>query len=207
MRRSVMSFSLILLPLVVVACKDKPSPAAQAALAGPPPDSFRVVLETNKGKIVVDVNRAWAPLGADRFYELVTDGYFDEDRFFRVVPGFVAQFGVNNDKKANDKWEAKPILDDPVRQKNLRGTISYAQDAKNSRSHQLFINLKDNVRLDTMNFAPIGHVVEGMNVADSIYSGYGSKPVYNLILFQGNTYLRRMFPKLDYIKTARIVPR
>jgi peptidyl-prolyl cis-trans isomerase A (cyclophilin A) len=188
-----------------IACKEKPSPDVLIAQAGAPPDSFRVAFETSRGRIVVEITRAWAPLGADRFFELVSSEFFDEERFYRVVPGFIAQFGANDDKTINAWWDAKPILDDPVRAKNVRGTIAYAKAEPNSRSHQLFINLSDNTRLDTMGFAPIGRVVEGMSVADSIYSGYGEKPDYNLLLIQGNNYLRRMFPKLDYIKTARVV--
>ena len=189
-----------------LACKDKPAAAVRTAPVGPAPDSFRVAFETSRGRFVVAVHRAWSPKGADRFYDLVAEGFFDENRFFRVLPGFIAQFGVNDDKKLNEKWEAVTIADDPVKETNAHGTLVFASDGKNSRSHQLFINLADNRNLDKQGFAPIGRVVEGMAVADSIYSAYGESPNYHLLATLGNSYLKRMFPKLDVITTARIVP-
>jgi peptidyl-prolyl cis-trans isomerase A (cyclophilin A) len=178
----------------------------QTAL-GRAPDSFRVAFATNRGTFVVQVTRAWAPRGADRFYQLAGENFFDENRFYRVLPGFIAQFGANDDPKRNAQWEAQPLLDDPPREKNRRGTVSFAFLEPNSRTHQLFVNLKDNPSLDAQRFAPVGLVVEGMNVVDSLYATYGEKPQYNLIATMGNRYLARMFPKLDYIETARIVSR
>jgi peptidyl-prolyl cis-trans isomerase A (cyclophilin A) len=203
LRRS--HWPLALVPLLAFACKDTP-PARHAPL-GPTPDSFRVAFETSRGTFVVQTNRAWAPKGADRFYELVGEGFFDENRFYRVLPGFIAQFGANDDKKRNEQWEARPIADDPAREKNRRGTISFASLGPGSRTHQLFINLKNNASLDAQGFAPIGSVIEGMSVVDSLYDDYGETPKYHLIATLGNNYLARMFPKLDYIKTARIVGR
>jgi peptidyl-prolyl cis-trans isomerase A (cyclophilin A) len=194
---------LAFVPLLSLACKDTP-PARHAPL-GPTPDSFRVAFETSRGTFVVQASRAWAPKGADRFYELVGEGFFDENRFYRVLPGFIAQFGANDDKKRNEQWEARPIADDPAREKNRRGTISFASLGPGSRTHQLFINLKDNASLDAQGFAPIGTVIEGMSVVDSLYDDYGETPKYHLIATLGNKYLARMFPKLDYIRTARIV--
>jgi peptidyl-prolyl cis-trans isomerase A (cyclophilin A) len=194
---------LALVPLLALACKDTP-PARHAPL-GPTPDSFRVAFETSRGTFVVQADRAWAPKGADRFYELVGEGFFDENRFYRVLPGFIAQFGANDDKKRNEQWEARPITDDPAREKNRRGTISFASLGPGSRTHQLFINLKDNASLDAQGFAPIGSVIEGMSVVDSLYDDYGETPKYHLIATLGNKYLARMFPKLDYIKTAKFV--
>jgi peptidyl-prolyl cis-trans isomerase A (cyclophilin A) len=194
---------LAFVPLLSLACKDTP-PARHAPL-GPTPDSFRVAFETSRGTFVVQATRAWAPKGADRFYELVGEGFFDENRFYRVLPGFIAQFGANDDKKRNEQWEARPIADDPAREKNRRGTISFASLGPGSRTHQLFINLKDNASLDAQGFAPIGTVIEGMSVVDSLYDDYGETPKYHLIATLGNKYLARMFPKLDYIRTARIV--
>jgi peptidyl-prolyl cis-trans isomerase A (cyclophilin A) len=191
-----------LLPLMV-ACGD--APPSQQAVAGPAPDSFRVAFTTNRGTFVVEAKRAWAPNGVDRFYQLVGEGFFDENRFYRVLPGFIAQFGANDDKKRNEQWEAKPIPDDPAREKNRRGTISFANLGPGTRTHQLFINLKDNASLDAQGFAPVGRVVEGMAVADSLYDEYGEIPKYQLIATLGNKYLARMFPKLDYITSARIV--
>ena len=188
-----------------MACKDKQA-MVRTAPVGAAPDSFRVAFETSRGRFVVDVRRAWSPKGADRFYDLVAEGFFDENRFFRVLPGFIAQFGVNDNKKLNERWEAVTIADDPVKETNAHGTLVFASDGRNSRSHQLFINLGDNKNLDTQGFSPIGRVVEGMAVADSIYSAYGESPSYHLLATLGNSYLKRMFPKLDYITTARIVP-
>jgi cyclophilin family peptidyl-prolyl cis-trans isomerase len=193
--------ALALVPLFALACKETPR---QAPL-GPAPDSFRVAFETSRGNFVVDAKRAWAPRGVDRFYELVGEGFFDENRFYRVLPGFIAQFGANDDRRRNEQWEAKPLPADTAHEKNRRGTVSFAMLDASSRTHQLFINLKDNKNLDAEGFAPIGRVVEGMTVVDSLYDEYGEIPKYHLIATMGNKYLARMFPKLDYIKTARIV--
>lgn len=191
--------------MVAVACKDdNASSSAKAAPTGPAPDSFRVSFETSRGPFVVQVSRALSPHGADRFYELVNAGFFDEARFFRVVPGFVAQFGINDKPKVNDEWDAKTIPDEPVKETNARGTIVFATSGPDSRSHQLFINLADNARLDGMGFAPFGRVVEGMAVVDSLYSDYGETPDQHMIQTLGNSYLQRNFPKLDYIKTAKV---
>jgi peptidyl-prolyl cis-trans isomerase A (cyclophilin A) len=183
----------------------KPS-ANTAAVAGAAPDAFRVAFETTRGNFVVQVNRAWAPLGADRFYALVGQQFYDGERFFRVVPGFVAQFGLNGDPKKNEPWDKKRILDDSVRHQNAKYTLTFANQGANTRSYQMFLNLADNQRLDGVGFAPIGTVVSGQSVVDSLYSGYGEEPVQQFIQTLGNSYLDRMFPKLDAIKTARIVP-
>ena len=195
--------ALLALPLVLASCKDKPATVRTVPI-GPAPDSFRVAFATSRGTFVVEVKRAWAPKGADRFRDLAAEGFFEDNRFFRVLPGFIAQFGVNNDRKLNEKWEATPLTDDPVREKNSRGTIVFASDGPNSRTHQFFINLKDNANLDKQGFAPFGRVVEGMSMVDSIYSGYGDDPNYHLLATLGNSYLKRVFPKLDYIMTATI---
>ncbi|MEO7455682.1 MAG: peptidylprolyl isomerase [Gemmatimonadaceae bacterium] len=192
---------------MTTACSDAPAkkPHVQAKL--PAPDSFKVAFETSRGRFVVQVNRALAPRGADRFYELVVDNFFDENRFFRVVPDFVAQFGLSNEKELNELWDDKTILDDSVRTGNVRGTLVYATEGPNLRSHQLFINLVDkNTRLDALGFAPIGKVVEGMGVVDSLYSAYGDDPNQHLIRSLGISYLNRMFPRLDYIRATSLVP-
>ncbi|MES2177102.1 MAG: peptidylprolyl isomerase [Gemmatimonadota bacterium] len=198
-------FTTLLLALVVVsaACREKAPDVVPPA--GPAPDSFRVAFQTSKGQFTVQVNRAWSPNGADRFRDLVYVQFFDENRFFRVLPEFIAQFGINDDKKVNEKWDVMRIPDDALVAKNLRGTLTFATDGKDSRSHQLFFNLKDNTSLDKQGFTPIGRVVDGMNVVDSIYSGYGERPSGHMISTLGNSYLRRMFPKLDFIQTARIL--
>ncbi len=177
----------------------------QAGCSGPSmPTEYKVKFDTSKGPFMVEVHREWAPLGSDRFYELVTTGFYDDARFFRVVPKFVVQFGISRDPKASAHWREMNIPDDAVHEKNLRGYLTYAMGGRDSRTTQVFINLADNVNLDAQGFAPFGRVIEGMNVVDSIYSGYGEAPDQNLIQSQGNEYLKSQFPQLDYIKTAKI---
>lgn len=175
-----------------------------AAVTGPAPDSFRVVFETSRGPFTVEAIRAWAPNGVDRFYQLVSEHFYDENRFYRVVPGFVAQFGLNDARARNEHWDALPLADDSVRQHNLRGTVVFTNSGPNTRAHQMFVNLADNSRLDPLKFAPFGRVVDGMAVVDSLYSGYEEEPEQQMIRTLGNSYLTRMFPKLDYVKTARL---
>ena len=171
-----------------------------------PPAEYRVRFETSKGDVVVRVVRAWAPLGADRFRELVASGFYDGARFFRVVPNFVVQFGIAGDPALTKKWDKTEIQDDPVTQSNTRGRLTFATSGPNTRTNQLFINLKDNVRLDKMGFSAFGEVVEGMTVVEELYSGDREKPDQDRIEKEGNAYLLREFPKLDFITTARIVP-
>lgn len=203
-RRIVTLAGACALALIVAGCASKTP--QRPVVTGPAPDSFQVTFNTSRGPFVVQVIRAWAPLGADRFFQLVQSGFFDEDRFFRVVPGFVAQFGLNDKPAVNNAWDAKRIPDDSVRQTNARGTLVFATEGPQTRSHQLFINLADNARLDALGFAPIGRVVSGMPAVDSLYNGYGDDPDQHLIQTLGNSYLARMFPKLDYIKTATLDP-
>lgn len=178
------------------------------------PDSFRVAFETSRGRFDIVAHRAWAPLGVDRFYDLVRRRYYDDARFFRVVRGFVAQFGLAGDPQVTAAWRTRTMPDEPVRQSNRRGRIAYARGGRNTRTTQLFINLRDNARLDTLNgfgFPPIAEVVAGMDVVDSLYAGYGESfgsgrgPVQDSIRVSGNEYLRRRFPLLDFIRTARVV--
>ncbi|MGE4158260.1 MAG: peptidylprolyl isomerase [Planctomycetota bacterium] len=170
------------------------------------PATFRVRFETSCGDITVQVNRSWSPLGADRFYALVTSGYFDGCAFFRVVPGFVVQFGLNGDPKITAAWRAANIHDDPVTQTNNRGRLTFATAGPNTRTTQLFINLANNPRLDSMGFSPFGEVVEGMDVVDKINKEYGERPNQALIQTQGEAYLSKSFPKLDIIQSAKILP-
>src|SRR5215510_4666988 len=162
-------------------CTDNPSPSRAAQAIGPAPDSFHVTFETSKGRFVVAVKKAWAPLGADRFYALVKSGFYDENRFFRVIPGFVVQFGLNPKPSVNEQWGKKRLMDEPVKTSNVRGTLTFANQGPNTRAHQVFINLGNNARLDAMGFAPIGRVVQGMEVVDSIYGGYGENPDQGMI--------------------------
>jgi peptidyl-prolyl cis-trans isomerase A (cyclophilin A) len=167
--------------------------------------TYRVLLDTSKGPVVVDVDRRLAPNGAQRFYELVKAKYFDGARFYRVVPGFVVQWGAAADPAVTKKWDTT-IPDDAVKTSNTRGTVAFAATGQpNSRSTHLFINLGDNAKLDAMGFAPIGRVGSGMEVVGRIYPGYAEQPDQALIAAQGNAYLKKEFPRLDYIKTARIV--
>lgn len=177
------------------------------------PDVYQVKFDTTKGAFVIEVTRAWAPLGADRFYNLVKNGYYDNCRFFRVLAGFMAQFGMSGDPKLNSIWYQANLKADPVKQSNKRGYVTYAmgQDP-DTRSTQIFVNYADNGYLDKSGFAPFGKVIgDGMKVVDSLYSGYGegapggSGPEQGLVYAQGNAYLEKNFPKLDFIKSAVIV--
>lgn len=170
------------------------------------PETFDVKFETTSGDFVVAVHRAWAPIGADRFYNLVKSGFFTGDAFFRVVPGFVVQFGLNPDPAVNRAWRDADIKDDPVKHSNKRGTITFATAGPDTRTTQLFINYADNSGLDRQGFAPFGLVTSGMDVVDHIYSGYGQQPDQGAITTQGAAYLHTFFPKLDTIKSATIIP-
>lgn len=175
------------------------------------PAEFKVKLETSKGDLVLKITRAWAPKGADRFYSLVKNGFYDECRFYRVLPKYVAQFGIHGDPAVSAKWREVPIDDDPVQQKNTRGRLTFAKSGPNTRTTNLFLNLKDSTSLDSQGFAPIGEVVEGLEVADLLHSGYGDGapkgrgPSQKRITEEGNAWLKKDFKDLDYIKTAKIV--
>ncbi|MBM4183462.1 MAG: peptidylprolyl isomerase [Gemmatimonadetes bacterium] len=186
------------------------APSAPATLEVPA--SYRIQFETSKGNFVVQVDRSSAPNGADRFFRLVTEGFYDDVRFFRVLSGFMAQFGINGDPEVTARWRAQPIQDDPVVGSNSRGTITFAKtNQANSRTSQVFINLVDNANLDGMGFAPFGRVVEGMDVVDQLYAGYGegapqgNGPAQGQIVSQGNAYLTQSFPLLDHVVRARVV--
>jgi peptidyl-prolyl cis-trans isomerase A (cyclophilin A) len=168
------------------------------------PETFRVNFDTSKGPVVIEVTRADAPVGADRFYNMVKAKVLDGARFFRVIPGFMAQFGLAADPAVSKTWDV-PIQDDPVKASNVRGAVTFAQTSQpNSRSTQLFINFGDNSRLDGLRFAPFGKVISGMENVDMIYAGDLENPVQTRITAEGNAYLEKDFPRLDYIKTARI---
>jgi peptidyl-prolyl cis-trans isomerase A (cyclophilin A) len=202
--RQPLMLTVAALSAMLLACTDRAESAARSTPPTPTPDSFRVTFETSRGRFVVQVNRALAPNGADRFHQLVEQHFFDQTRFFRVIPGFVAQFGLSADPKGNGSWDSRPIPDDSVRASNTHGALSFASMGAGTRTHQLFINLADNAQLDGMGFPPIGRVVDGLSVVDSLYSGYGESPDQAAIQTEVNAYLDRTFPKLDYIKTARI---
>ena len=181
-----------------------------AALNERAPDVFKTRFETSKGPFVVEVHRDWAPLGADRFYNLVRNGFYDDVRFFRVIDGFMAQVGINGTPSVQAVWRAATIKDDPVKQSNKRGFVSLSNAGPDSRSTQFFISFVDNTRYDRLGFAPFGQVINGMENIDRLYSGYGdgapqgSGPIQQRIQTEGNAYLVKEFPKLDYIKKATI---
>lgn len=173
------------------------------------PEEFKAEFVTTKGDIIVEVHRAWAPLGADRFYNLIRGGFFNNAAFFRVVTTprpFVVQFGLNPNPAVNHAWEHANIKDDPVMQSNSRGMLVFATAGPNTRTTQLFINLADNKFLDSMGFAPFGMVTEGMDVVDKITSQYGEKPEQDKITNEGDAYLTKNFPMIDRIKSAKILP-
>jgi peptidyl-prolyl cis-trans isomerase A (cyclophilin A) len=171
------------------------------------PETFKAKFDTSKGVIVIEVHRDWAPLGADRFYNLVKNGFYDGCRFFRVLDGFMAQVGMNGDPSIQRAWGNANFRDDPVKGSNKRGYVTFAKaSAPNSRSTQFFINYGDNSRLDADGFAPFGQVVTGMDLVDMLYKGYGSSnvPDQGRITAEGNAYLMKEYPKLDFIKKATI---
>jgi peptidyl-prolyl cis-trans isomerase A (cyclophilin A) len=184
--------------------------ANPATLTERAPATYKVKFDTTKGPFVIEVNRAWAPNGADRFYNLVKNGFYDNARFFRVVSGFMVQFGINADPKLSAVWRGAQIKDDPVTQSNKRGFITFATAGPDTRTTQTFINFADNAGLDRQGFAPFGQVISGMNVVDSLHADYGEGaprgrgPDQNRIQQEGNAYLMRDFGKLDYIKKATI---
>ncbi len=194
--------ALALAAASALSCAAQSAAQPQAAV----PAVYRVKFETSKGDFVIEVTKAWAPLGAQRFYNLVQQKFFDDARFFRVISGFMVQFGLPADPAVAAKWRSRPLRDDRVIHSNTRGMVSYAMAGPNTRTTQVFINFGNNAGLDSQGFAPFGMVVDGMPVVDSIYSGYGEGPDQGSIQSQGNKYLQARFPKLDYIKTARIVP-
>jgi len=184
--------------------------ANPAALNEPAPATYNVQFDTSKGAFVVEVHRDWAPNGADRFYNLVKNGFFDSARFFRVISGFMVQFGINGDPKLSAVWREARIKDDPVKKSNARGAITFATAGPDTRTTQVFINYADNSRLDGQGFAPFGTVTSGMDVVDKLYNGYGEGapsgqgPAQDRIQREGNAYLTSQFGKLDYIKKAII---
>ncbi|MCX5785862.1 MAG: peptidylprolyl isomerase [Elusimicrobia bacterium] len=175
------------------------------------PETFKVKFTTTKGDFTLEVTRSWSPLGADRFYNLVKIGYFTDIAFFRVIEGFMVQFGIHGDPALNTVWHAANIPDDPVVESNRKGYISYAMAGPNTRTTQFFINYGNNANLDRSGFSPFGKVTDGMNVVESIYSGYGEGapsgmgPYQGRVQTEGNVYLKKDFPKLDYILSAQLL--
>ena len=197
--------------LVAAACTSPLMNPASDAMNQVATDIFHARFETSKGAFVIEVQREWAPQGADRFYSLVSNGFYDDTHFFRVIDGFMAQFGIPGNPAVATAWRDTGIADDPVTQSNLRGSVTFAMTSQpNSRSSQLFINFVDNTNLDAMGFAPFGRVVEGMDVVDQLYSGYGEGapsgegPDQSRISMEGSQYLTSEFPEMDWITQATI---
>jgi peptidyl-prolyl cis-trans isomerase A (cyclophilin A) len=207
---------MTLVPAMVLAALTLPAFGQSANLANPSalretaPATYKARFETSKGAFVVDVTRDWAPNGADRFYNLVKNGFYDGVRFFRVLDGFMAQFGINGDPKISAQWREARIQDDPVKQSNKRGFITYAMAGPNTRTSQVFINYGDNSSLDRQGFSPFGQVSSGMNVVDALHKGYGEGaprgqgPDQGRVQAEGNAYLTKSFPQLDFVKKATI---
>jgi peptidyl-prolyl cis-trans isomerase A (cyclophilin A) len=178
-----------------------------AAFTEQAPATYRARFETSQGVFVIEIHRDWAPHAADRFYNLVKDGFYDNARFFRVLSGFMVQFGLNGDPEIQRPWSSAGLPDEPAKQSNTRGFVSFARESSpNTRFTMVFINYKDNSYLDAEGFSPFGQVVVGMDVADKLYSGYGrtNVPDQRRILSEGNAYLAAEYPKLDFIKRARL---
>jgi cyclophilin family peptidyl-prolyl cis-trans isomerase len=202
--RLISTLLLLTSTLALLSCKKPPPPVVV-------PPVFRVQFETSQGTFVVEANKSWAPHGVDRFHELVRMRYFDEGRFFRVLTGFIAQFGVHRDFNVHEKWRQFFIVDDPPKEKNLRGTLAFAKSDPGTRSTEIFINLADNAVLDDQAFVPFAKIVDGIGVIDKLYSGYGELRPEGKEIDPGrlegetNEYLVQHFPKMDYILRARFV--
>jgi peptidyl-prolyl cis-trans isomerase A (cyclophilin A) len=198
--------------LSLAGCSSAPEPKKEVATPKKEtaPEVFQVNLDTSKGPVTIEVHREWAPIGVDHFYNLVKTGFFDNARFFRVVRGFVVQFGIAANPETHRLWQNTSLRDDPVAQPNTRGMVTYATAGPNTRTTQIFINLRDNRPLDRDGFAPFGKVTAGMDVVDSFYNSYGDMPPGgqgpdpSQIQLRGNEYLESRFPRLDYIKKATI---
>jgi peptidyl-prolyl cis-trans isomerase A (cyclophilin A) len=199
----------LLLALAACSAPEEPKKAEAPRKDTPAPDVFKVNLDSSKGMVVIEVHKDWAPLGAQHLYELVNRGYYDGNRFFRVTRAYV-QWGVNGDPQVSGLWSTANFRDDPVKESNVKGTVSYAKIGPNSRATQLFINRRDNKDLDKQGFAPVGKVIAGMDVVESFYDAYGDMPPRGQgpdptkIETQGNSYLESRFPRLDFVKKATI---
>jgi len=205
--------SLTLVPALLLALA---APVAAQGLSDPSslreqaPATYKAKFDTSKGTFVIEVNRDWAPQGADRFFNLVKNGFYDNVRFFRVISGFMVQFGISGDPQLSSRWREARIHDDPVKQSNKRGFITYAMAGPNTRTSQVFINFDDNAALDRQGFAPFGRVISGMDVVDKLNAEYGEGaprgrgPDQGRVQTEGNAYLQRDFPRMDFVRKATI---
>jgi peptidyl-prolyl cis-trans isomerase A (cyclophilin A) len=210
MTRSLLMLVPALFVLATPAAAQAPSLSNPAGLREQAPATYKARFDTSKGTFVIEVTRAWAPNGADRFYNLVKNGFYDNVRFFRVISGFMVQFGINGDPNISAKWREARIPDDPVAQSNKRGYVTYAMAGPNTRTSQVFINFGDNSSLDRQGFSPFGRVISGMNVVDALNAEYGEGaprgrgPDQMRIQTEGNAYLQRDFGRLDFVRKATI---
>jgi peptidyl-prolyl cis-trans isomerase A (cyclophilin A) len=208
--------TLVLCSSLLAQTPDKKGAASKAAAApslmnpgslkAKAPETYKVQFITTKGPVTIEIHRAWAPIGADRFYNLVRAGFFTDAAFFRVVPNFIVQFGLSADPAVNKIWRSTNLRDDAPRESNKRGYLTFATAGPDTRTTQLFINLKDNAFLDSQGFTPFGSVVEGMDLVEKIYSGYGERPDQGKITMEGKAYIDKNFPQLDRINSAKILP-
>ena len=196
--------SALALGAVALIAAQAASVKTPASLNDTPPATYNAKFDTSIGAFTVAVTTAWAPNGSKRFYNLVKHGFFNDARFFRVVPNFMVQFGIHADPAVAAPWQQARIQDDPVKESNTRGMVTFATAGPNTRTTQVFINFADNAGLDRQGFAAFGKVSAGMDIVDKIYSGYGEQPNQGMIQSQGNAYLLKTFPKLDHVKTATI---
>lgn len=185
----------------------------QSMMMARSPGSFRAEFKTTEGTFVIEVIRDWSPMGADRLYQLLATGFYNQNGIFRVQKNYVVQFGICDQEPVNTFWDKRPVPDEPRLVQNLKGSISYARDGANSRTAQLFINLKDNVKLDTVNyngvrgFTPVARIIEGYETVEKFFGGYGFEPAkfQDSIMVKGNSYLKRVFPEIDFILEAKII--
>jgi len=185
----------------------------QSTLKARAPAVFRAAFRTTKGDFTLEVYRDWSPEAADRLYQLLATHFYDHNSLFRVQKGYVVQFGISNDRDVNYFWDKRPVEDEPVVASNLKGTVSYARDGLHSRTTQLFINLKDNYKLDTVNynglrgFPPVGKIISGFEAVEALYGGYGFEPAnyQDSVMVHGNAWLKKKFPGLDHINEAIII--
>jgi peptidyl-prolyl cis-trans isomerase A (cyclophilin A) len=210
MRRLPVTLALSIVAFATPALGQSANLASPAALREQAPAQFKAKFDTTKGAFVLDVHRNWAPNGVDRFYNLVKNGFYDNVRFFRVISGFMVQFGISGDPKISAPWREARIKDDPVVQSNKRGYITYAMAGPNTRTSQVFINFGDNASLDSKGFSPFGRVIQGMEVVDKLNAEYGEGapsgrgPDQGRLQMEGNAYLMKDFGKLDYVNRATI---
>lgn len=204
-----LAFCLILITCIPMYGQVIPDQSTMMARA---PGKFTAEFKTTKGDFTVEVDREWSPEGADRLYQLLMTGFYNQNSLFRVQKDYVVQFGIGNDKNVNYFWDKRPIADEPVTMRNLKGTVSYARDGLHSRTSQLFINLKDNYKLDTVDFnglrgfPPVGKIISGFEVVEALFGGYGFEPAnhQDSVMVYGNAYLKKKFPELDYIIEAKV---